>query len=142
MSYSSNKYEKTPAMDADPREIEAWALMKSARQLDNACRNLDNPNALRDSLRQNQVLWTIFQASVTAEDCALPEDLRENVLRLSVFVDGRTFTCLGNLDPDSVQALIDINRNVALGLQTNPNADQEEKAVQPQRTGTLHVTDA
>lgn len=142
MSYSSNQYDKTPSMDADPREIEAWALMKSARQLDNACRDLDNPDLLRDSLRQNQVLWTIFQASVTAEDCMLPPDLRENVLRLSVFIDGRTYTCLGDLDPKNVQALIDINRNVALGLQTNPNEAQDEKTAQPQPTGGLAVTDA
>ncbi|PHS78761.1 MAG: hypothetical protein COB59_05470 [Rhodospirillaceae bacterium] len=127
MSYPSKQYDQTPSHNADPREIESWALLKSALQLENACRNTENSNELRECLRQNQVLWTIFQASVAAEDCVLPADLRENILRLSVFVDGRTFSCLGDLEPKNVQALIDLNRNVAMGLKVNPEAAQQNQ---------------
>ena len=41
---------------------------------------------------------------------------RLNLLQLSRFVDKRTFELLADPDAAKLQALIDINRNVAAGL--------------------------
>jgi len=41
-------------------------------------------------------------------------------LRLSAFVDKRTFQVMAEPSPDKLQALIDINRNIAAGLSTAP----------------------
>lgn len=123
---SRTSYDQTPSADADPREIEAWALLKSARQLDEASRDLENPDNLRDCLRQNQLLWTIFQSAVAGDDSPLPREVRETVLQLSLIVDKHTFSCLADLDPKKVPALVEINRNVALGLMGQPGDGSEK----------------
>ncbi len=116
MAYPTDAYDRPPPADSDPREIEAWGLMRSARRLESARRNPGDENELRESLRFNQVLWTIFQTAVAEPECRLPQEVRENVLKLSLLVDRQTFSCLGDLDVDKLGLLIDLNRNLALGL--------------------------
>lgn len=113
------QYNQPPASD-NPREIEAWALMQSANRLDRARLNTEDDVGFRESLRINQLLWTIFQDSVARPDTELPPDVRDNILRLSIFVDKRTYQCLGDLDREKTQLLIDLNRNIALGLMGMP----------------------
>ena len=113
------QYNQPPASD-NPREIEAWALMKSANRLDKARLDTEDDLGFRESLRINQLLWTIFQDSVARPDTELPDEVRDNILRLSLFVDKRTYQCLGDLDREKVQLLIDLNRNIALGLMGMP----------------------
>lgn len=113
------QYDNPPASN-DPREIEGWALMKSAARLDKARRDIDDDHEFRESLRVNQLLWTIFQDSVARPDTELPPEVRDNILRLSIFVDKRTYQCLGDMDRDKLQLLIDLNRNIALGLMGMP----------------------
>lgn len=120
MNYAPASYDQAPSVEADPREIEAWALLKAARRLDNARLNPEDVEELRASLRQNQMLWTIFQAAVSEDACPLPLEIRKSVLQLSQIIDKRTFACFGDLDPEHLPPLIDINRNVALGLMGNP----------------------
>ena len=132
MAHPADAYDRTPSDDSDPREIEAWALMKSARRLEEARRHPGDEDELRESLRLNQILWTIFQAGVAEPDCRLPRKVRENVLKLSVLVDKRTFSCLGDLDVDKMGVLIDLNRNLALGLMgkgETPGAEEAPKSV-------------
>lgn len=117
MAHPTDVYERPPSAASDPREIEAWALMRSARRLEEARRDPGDEDELRESLRFNHILWTIFQTAVAEPDCQLPREVRENVLKLSVLVDKRTFSCLGDLeDVDKLGFLIDLNRNLALGL--------------------------
>ena len=101
------------------RELEAAALFKSARQLDACRRDWDAPgNAqrLEDALRFNQQLWTFFQGELGADDCALPLELRRSLLQLSAFIDRRTFEVMAAPSPQGLQALIEIDRNIAAGL--------------------------
>ena len=84
------QYNAPPASN-DPREIESWALMKSAARLDHARLNEEDDDEFRESLRVNQLLWTIFQDSVARPDTELPPEVRDNILRLSIFVDKRTY---------------------------------------------------
>jgi len=124
------QYNQPPASD-NPREIEAWALMKSANRLDKARRDSDDDVGFRESLRINQLLWTIFQDSVARPDTELPAEVRDNILRLSVFVDKRTYQCLGDLDRQKSQMLIDLNRNIALGLMGMPGDGAEPAKTEP-----------
>jgi flagellar biosynthesis activator protein FlaF len=43
-------------------------------------------------------------------------ELRRDLLRLSGFVDKRTFEIMAEPEPTKLQALIDIDRNIAMGL--------------------------
>ena len=116
---ASQAYETVVKQAASGRELEAAALFKAARLLD-ACRQnwdaADRRQQLTDALRFNQRLWTLFQTDLARPGHALPSDLRVNLLRISAFMDTRTFEILAEPSPDKLQALIDINRNIALGL--------------------------
>lgn len=121
---SMSSYEQRPT-GHDPREVESWALMRSARLMEEACR-AESVDDLREALRRNQILWTIFQTDVAAPDSPLPVEIRQNVLTLSRFVDQATFARLADLDFSQVAILVDINRNLATGLMAKPGADAAE----------------
>ncbi len=118
MQRQAQSYSQTPAA-SDPRAVEAWALMKSADRLENARREKDD-DELRESLRINQILWTIIQTSAAEQETELPPDVRDNILNLSLIVDRKTFDCLGDLDREKLPFLIDLNRNIAMGLMGMP----------------------
>ena len=118
MQTQTQSYSQTPPV-SDPRAVEAWALMKSADRLESARREKDDVE-LRESLRINQILWTIIQTAAAEQETELPPEVRDNILNLSLIVDRKTFDCLGDLDRDKLPFLIDLNRNIAMGLMGMP----------------------
>jgi flagellar protein FlaF len=112
-------YESGAKSAPSGRELEAAALFKAARQLE-ACRTAwdapDRGARLDEALRYNQRLWTFFQGEWLAEGCELPPDLRANLLRLSAFIDRRTFEMFARPTSDGVRALVEIDRHIAAGL--------------------------
>lgn len=112
-------YESGAKSAPSGRELESAALFKAARQLE-ACRAAwdapDRGARLDEALRYNQRLWTFFQGELLADGCTLPADLRSNLLRLSAFVDKRTFEMLAQPSADGLRALIEIDRHIASGL--------------------------
>lgn len=116
-------YDSGNKATASSRELEAAALFKAARLLE-ACQQAwdaaDRPDRLSAALQNNQRLWTLFQSELSRTDHQMPIDLRRDLLRLSAFIDRRTFQVMAEPDPAKLQALIDINRNIALGLAATP----------------------
>lgn len=108
-------YASRPSGD-DPRSTEAWALGEASRRLALAARMDDKGVALREALRLNQRLWSIFQAALTEPDCPLPQEIRGNVLALSIMVDRQVMERLGDLDGSKIGPILDINRAIAEGL--------------------------
>ena len=114
-----NGYASRPSGD-DPRNTEAWALGEASRRLALAARMDDKGEALREALRLNQRLWSIFQAALSEPDCPLPKDVRDNVLALSVMIDRHVMARLGDLDGSKIGPILDINRAIAEGLSAKP----------------------
>jgi len=121
---STNTYSSVPT-GGSPSHTEAWALTEAARRIAMALEktagadDLSMPAAkreLRDAIRLNWRLWTIFQAELTLETNPVPMDLRQNMLTLCQFVDNHTIICMSELNPEQIKTLIDINRNIAQGL--------------------------
>jgi flagellar protein FlaF len=112
-------YVSRPTGD-DPRSTEAWALGEASRRLALAAKMNDKGEALREALRLNQRLWSIFQAALTEPDCPLPKDVRENVLALSIMVDRHSVDRLIDLDGSKIGPILDINRAIAEGLSARP----------------------
>jgi len=114
-------YESAVRSAPSGRELEAAALYKAARQLE-ACRQgwggADSAQRLGEALRYNQRLWTFFQAEIASDGCALPRELRRDLLRLSAFVDKRTFELMARPTPEGISALVEIDRQIAAGLST------------------------
>jgi flagellar biosynthesis activator protein FlaF len=110
-----NGYASRPSGD-DPRSTEAWALGEASRRLALAAKMNDKGEALREALRLNQRLWSIFQAALSEPDCPLPKDVRDNVLALSIMIDRHVMARLGDLDGSKIGPILDINRAIAEGL--------------------------
>ena len=122
-STPTQAYAEAGKSHASSRVLEADALFKTARMLEECQREWESPERperLRDALRLNQRLWTFFQVELSREDHELPVDLRRDLLRLSGFIDRRTFDVIAAPRPEKLNALIDINRNVASGLSLTP----------------------
>ncbi len=126
-----NAYVSRPSGD-DPRSTEAWALGEASRRLALAAKMNDNGEALREALRLNQRLWSIFQAALSEPDCPLPKEVRDNVLALSIMVDRHSMARLIDLDGSKVGPILDINRAIAEGLSAKPaHAAANTAAAQP-----------
>lgn len=110
-----NGYASRPSGD-DPRSTEAWALGEASRRLALAAKMDDKGEALREALRLNQRLWSIFQAALSEPDCPLSKDVRDNVLALSVMIDRHVMARLSDLDGSKIGPILDINRAIAEGL--------------------------
>lgn len=123
-------YSSRPS-SADPRSTEAWALGEASRRLVVASKTDDQGVSLRDALRLNQRLWSIFQAALMEPNCPLPLELRQNVLALSVMIDRHTVQRLADLDGSKIQPILDINRAIAEGLAQKPEAPVDSAARMP-----------
>jgi flagellar protein FlaF len=125
-----NGYISRPSGD-DPRSTEAWALGEASRRLALAARMSDSGEALREALRLNQRLWSIFQAALSEPDCPLPQDVRDNVLALSLMVDRHCMARLVDLDGSKIGPILDINRAIAEGLATRSAQPASGAAAHP-----------
>lgn len=114
-------YEQAAKTAVSSRELEASALFKCARMLEACQKAWDEPGRpaeLEAALRQNMRLWTLFQAELASPDNRMPTDIRVNLLKISRFIDQRTFEVMADPRPEKLQALIDIDRNIGSGLST------------------------
>lgn len=133
--YNKSGYASTPQANS-PRQTEAWALIEAARRIAVSLQEAEGKDnadpkvraALREPLRLNWRLWTIFQGELLSEDSDIPEDIRVNMLTLCNWVDKHTVKCLAEPTAENIAGLIDINRNIASGLLENSQPDQEAEA--------------
>ena len=116
-------YMATQKLNPSGREIEASALMHAAFKI-KECR--DNWNAsdrdmnLNHALRNNQTIWSILQGELIKDDNPLPRQIKEDLLSLSIFIDKRIFEVMLHPSPEKLTILIDINMNIAAGLNKTP----------------------
>jgi flagellar biosynthesis activator protein FlaF len=101
------------------RDIEAAALTRAALLL-SECQNnwsdVRRNEQLSEALRINQMIWSIFQAELVKEDNPIPKELKQDILSLSVFIDKRIIDVLAYPDSEKLNAIININLNLAAGL--------------------------
>lgn len=83
-------------------------------------RDAGDVEALSSAVRLNWRLWTIFQSDLLAQDCPLPDEIRGNVISLAAFVDKQTLAFMGDKDVQKVDVLININREIAMGMYQQP----------------------
>src|SRR3546814_399842 len=92
-------------------------------------------DAYRAALRLNWRLWTIIQADVSTAENPLPEEIKQNILSLSVFIDKHTVGALAEPAAQKLNVLIDINRNIAGGLMTTPEDETSTPPPPPEGSG-------
>jgi flagellar biosynthesis activator protein FlaF len=121
-------YKSTQKSNLSGRELEAFVLTQQAIRIKECQDNWDAADreaTLNEALRNNQHVWSILQGELTDVHNPLPRQLKEDILRLSIFIDQRTFDVMLEPTPEKLRILIDINLNIAAGLSKTP--DNEEK---------------
>src|SRR5258706_9702938 len=117
MSHAAQAYARTSQTTAAPREIEAQALLKAARQLQDVQANWAGPDKnMHQALLFNRRLWSIFMSAAETDDNPQPLEIRQNIANIGVFVMKQTLEMQINPDPAKLKSLIDINCNLAAGL--------------------------
>ena len=96
-------------------EADAIVLRQAAERLQKA-QQLPNEDYFEETLLYNQLIWTVIQSEMTAEN-PLSEEIKANLVSLSIFVDKQTAKAIGTREPKLLDTLIDINRNISLGLE-------------------------
>ena len=119
----------------NPTYTEAWALVEAARRMAAVIQygdltKIEDKKRLRDAVRLNWRLWTIFQAELTVGESRnhtdISEDLRMDMLTLCKFVDNHTIGLITDPTIEKVATLIDLNRNIAQGLLASLQASASE----------------
>ena len=117
MSNAAQAYARTSTTTASPREIEAQALLRAARQLQEVQTNWAGPDKnMYNALLFNRRLWSIFISAAQADENPQPKEVRQNIANIGVFVMKQTVDMQMNPDPAKLKSLIDINCNIAAGL--------------------------
>ncbi len=101
------------------RELEASILNQAALKLKHCQDNWDaddRDEKLLAALEYNQQVWSILQSELVKADHPLPDQIRQNLLNLSAFVDKRIFETMAFPSPEKLTIVIEINRNIAAGL--------------------------
>jgi len=129
---SSQAYQSSQKLGANPRQTEARALLEAARRLSEVPVDGESLDEYRASLRLNWRLWTIIQSDIASEENPLPSEIKANIMSLSIFIDKHTVGALAEPDTRKLGVLIDINRNIASGLMTTP--DSEPAVIAPSGT--------
>lgn len=117
---ASDAYGATAAA-TDQRSLEGKILMKAALKLEDLANRLKDggkvPLAeISETMEYNQKLWTVFVAETMNAEHPLPQEVKNNIASLGLFVFKRTKDFLIDAQPEKIRALIDINRNIAAGL--------------------------
>lgn len=100
----------------DKREMDAAAFSQAAYVLDQAKQKLSDSDFCEKALKYNQLLWSVIQADVAENDNDLPEELKANLISLSLFVDRQTTKALADPTSELFDSLISINLNISEGL--------------------------
>jgi flagellar protein FlaF len=122
MQSAAQAYGKVATQTSSPRELEADLLLRAAAQLQAVVDNWDGKksDAYYNALTYNRRLWVILFSAVTAPENPLPTQTRQNVGNLGLFVFNETIELTSEADRKRVEALVNINRQVAAGLLGRP----------------------
>ena len=101
--------------EAATAEVDAMVLRQAAERLQKA-QQLPDEDYFEETLLFNQLIWTVIQSEMTAEN-PLSTEIKASLISLSIFVDKQTAKAIGTREPELLDTLIDINRNISLGLE-------------------------
>lgn len=116
-------YRTTQNSTISGKDVEAAALTRAAILLTECQKNWDSGECnakLSEALRINQMIWSIFQAELAKENNPVPKQLKQDILSLSLFIDKRIMDVLAHPASEKLDAIININLNLAAGLRGSP----------------------
>ncbi len=118
-------YKKIQKETLEGRDVEVQVLRKAAiqyRQVLASASEAEKSRLLDAAVRYNLRVWDVFQADWEQPGCALEPKLRNDLLRLSIFVHKTSIEVLAYGDPEKIRTLVNINECLAEGLVTGSRA--------------------
>ena len=119
---ASNAYGQSMShAPTDQRSLEAQLLLKAAQKLEQLQISLKNnisptPEQVDEILDYNRKLWTVFASETANDENPLPQDIKNNIASLAVFIFKRTVAIQSETIAEKFTVLIEINRQIAAGL--------------------------
>lgn len=121
---ASGTYGARARKHAGNRDVEAQALLKAARKLQELEKNWDSrtPAAIEETIRFNRQLWVLFYDTALNNAGREPElaDLHANIINMAGFVFKRSIDIMADPQQSKIGILVSINREVAAGLMAKP----------------------
>jgi flagellar protein FlaF len=115
-------YQQAARQTVPPRDLEANLLSAAAAHFQRIRDDWDLLSAeLPTALKFNRKLWTVFITSVIDDESQLPADVRQNIANLGVFVLSQTAELQVEPNPEKLDILVKINRELAAGLRGSAN---------------------
>jgi flagellar protein FlaF len=121
-AYDKHARKHTP----DQRELEGRVLLKAAQNfldLQEHWDDLTNEN-LNSALIYNRQIWMMFVDNALEDKSdERPHSLRANITRLGAFIFKHSIDVQAQPKKEKLNILIEINREIAAGLMTQPKPD-------------------
>ena len=102
--------------DLSAIEAQALVLSQAAIGLDQARSGGRDPRALASALEANIQVWAAIRALVEDPSSPMQSNIRDNLLRLSMFVASTTFMHGVDINDSTLNTLININLQISEGL--------------------------
>ena len=113
----SQNYVQAEVSGLKQSELESRALIRTASGLNMIKEHWEERRGeLEDALEKNRKLWAILASAVREDDCPQPLEIKRSILNLAMFVFQRTVDTIASPEPNKLDALININLNIAKGL--------------------------
>ena len=114
---NDNPYVTAEASAMPQNELEARALVRTASRLNDIKERWPvSTTELNEALDLNRKLWTILVTGATEEQNPLPIEIKQNIFNLAHFIFKHTFSVMAKPSAQSLEILININMNIARGL--------------------------
>jgi len=126
-----NAYDSSAKTSESGNETDAAVLEKAALMLEIVKADPDSED-FTNALKYNQLIWTTIQAEM-ADDHPLPDQIKANLISLAIFIDKQTYKAFAERNPELLNAIININRNIAIGLR---QGEKEGAANKPDAPST------
>ncbi len=118
----NNPYSTHDKAGMPQNQLEASILIKYASSLNQIKENWDEKKSELDGvLEANRKVWTILVDDMASEENKLPIEIKNNMMNLALFIFQRTMDILLTPTPESLDSLININMNIAKGLNETPD---------------------
>lgn len=121
-------YQEVDKAAMSGREVEAYALTKAAmalKECQQKWESSERDHLLDQALKLNRRVWSIFQAELTRTDNPMPQQIKNNILKLGAFIDQRSITILAEPIQEELNIIIAINENLAAGLRESVVSNAE-----------------
>lgn len=120
MQSAAQAYGRTAQQTLTGRDLEAHVLLKAAARLQTIRDNwTERRGELEDALTNNRKLWTVLVTGATDGANPLNNATKSAIASLAVFIFNHTISLMIDPQPQRLQVLININKEIAAGLRAS-----------------------